>query len=165
MDCYVRIHTHHCQELMKSVGSHGSLPLLFMMEVTMVGYLVSDSHKVLWLITAIHDEDDVGLILSEWLSQSFLTALIVTYLQSVCFGDFSATLINVCLPLVEWFVLRDPYVPMGCVGDVVFSEPWNHALCWGFSMKYWSIGYSGLQWWYWMCHCCLRLRSIGSHDP
>jgi hypothetical protein len=36
----------HCWELMKSVGSHCSLSLLFMMKV-MVWHFVSNSHKVM----------------------------------------------------------------------------------------------------------------------
>ncbi len=35
-----------CQEVMKLVDSHGSSLLLFMMKV-MVGYFVSDTHKVI----------------------------------------------------------------------------------------------------------------------
>jgi len=54
----------HCWELMNSVGSHGSLSLLFMMKV-MVCHFVSDSHEV-------------------------MTALIVV-LPNCCCGDFSAT--------------------------------------------------------------------------
>jgi hypothetical protein len=43
-DHYILIYT-HCWELMKSVGTNGSLSLLFMMKV-MVWHFVSNSHKV-----------------------------------------------------------------------------------------------------------------------
>jgi hypothetical protein len=39
----------HCWELMNSVGSHGSLSLLFVMKVMMVCHFVSDSHEVMML--------------------------------------------------------------------------------------------------------------------
>jgi hypothetical protein len=44
-DHYILIYT-HCWELMNSVGSHGSLSLLFVMKV-MVCHFVSDSHEVI----------------------------------------------------------------------------------------------------------------------
>jgi hypothetical protein len=44
-DYYMLIYT-HCWELMNSVGSHGSLSLLFVMKV-MVCHFVSDSHEVM----------------------------------------------------------------------------------------------------------------------
>jgi hypothetical protein len=47
-DYYMLIYT-HCWELMNSVGSHGSLSLLFVMKVMMVCYFVSDSHEVMML--------------------------------------------------------------------------------------------------------------------
>jgi len=43
-DYYILIYT-HCHELMKAVGSHGSLLLLFVMKV-MVWHFMRDSHKV-----------------------------------------------------------------------------------------------------------------------
>jgi hypothetical protein len=45
-DYYMLIYT-HCWELMNSVGSHGSLSLLFMMKVMMVCHFVSDSREVM----------------------------------------------------------------------------------------------------------------------
>jgi hypothetical protein len=43
---YILIYT-HCQEMMKSVGSHGPLSQLFMTKVMMVWDLVGDSYKVM----------------------------------------------------------------------------------------------------------------------
>ncbi len=42
----------HCWELMNSVGSHGSLSLLFVMKV-MVCYFVSDSHEVMTALIVV----------------------------------------------------------------------------------------------------------------
>jgi uncharacterized membrane protein YkvI len=42
----------HCWELMNSVGSHGSLSLLFMMKV-MVCHFVSDSHEVMTALIVV----------------------------------------------------------------------------------------------------------------
>jgi hypothetical protein len=42
----------HCQKLMKSVESHGSSSLLFMMKV-MVSHVVSDAHEVMTGIALI----------------------------------------------------------------------------------------------------------------
>jgi uncharacterized membrane protein YkvI len=42
----------HCWELMNSVGSHGSLSLLFVMKV-MVCHFVSDSHEVMTALTVV----------------------------------------------------------------------------------------------------------------
>ncbi len=54
----------HCWELMKSVDTNGSLPLLFVMKV-MIWHFVSDHYKV-------------------------MTTLIVMLASNSCFGDFSA---------------------------------------------------------------------------
>jgi hypothetical protein len=52
-DYYMLIYT-HCWELMNSVGSHGSLSLLFVMKV-MVCHFVRDSHEVMTaLIVVLH---------------------------------------------------------------------------------------------------------------
>ncbi len=48
VDCHILVYT-HCPELMKSVKSHGSLSLLFMMKL-MVWHFVSDSHKVMTIL-------------------------------------------------------------------------------------------------------------------
>jgi hypothetical protein len=45
-DYYMLIYT-HCWELMNSVGSHGSLSLLFVMKVMMVCHFVNNSHEVM----------------------------------------------------------------------------------------------------------------------
>jgi hypothetical protein len=50
-DYYMLIYT-HCWELMNSVGSHGSLSLLFMMKV-MVCHFVSDSHEVMTALIVV----------------------------------------------------------------------------------------------------------------
>ncbi len=42
----------HCRELMNSVGSHGSLSLLFVMKV-MVCHFVSDSHEVMTALIVV----------------------------------------------------------------------------------------------------------------
>jgi hypothetical protein len=42
----------HCWELMNSVGSHGSLSLLFVMKV-MVCHFVSDSHKIMTTLIVV----------------------------------------------------------------------------------------------------------------
>ncbi len=62
-DYQILIYSYH-QEMMKSMGSHGSLSLQFMMEV-MVWHFVSECHKV-------------------------LNTLIVTLPLKSCSGDFSA---------------------------------------------------------------------------
>jgi hypothetical protein len=62
-DYYLLIYT-HCQELMKSAGSHGSVSLLFVMKV-MVWNFVGNSHKV-------------------------MTATSVMLPSNCCWGDFSA---------------------------------------------------------------------------
>jgi len=49
-DYYRLLHT-HCQQLLKSVGSHGSLSLLFVMKVK-VWHFVSKSHKVMTTLIA-----------------------------------------------------------------------------------------------------------------
>jgi hypothetical protein len=64
-----------CQELMKSVGSHGSLSLPYTVKVT-VWLFVSNSHEV-------------------------MTALIVT-LPSNCFRDFSSAIfIDISMPVLR----------------------------------------------------------------
>jgi hypothetical protein len=50
-DYYMLIYT-HCWELMNSVGSHGSLSLLFVMKV-MVCHFVSDSHEVMTALIVV----------------------------------------------------------------------------------------------------------------
>jgi hypothetical protein len=50
-DYYMLIYT-HCWEVMNSVGSHGSLLLLFVMKV-MVCHFVSDSHKVMTALIVV----------------------------------------------------------------------------------------------------------------
>ncbi len=42
----------HCWKLMNSVGSHGSLSLLFMMKV-MICHFVSDSHEVMTALIVV----------------------------------------------------------------------------------------------------------------
>ncbi len=67
-DYQIFIYSYH-QEMMKSMGSHGSLSLQFMMKV-MVWHFVSECHK-------------------------FLTTLIVPLPVKSCSGDFSANLTDV----------------------------------------------------------------------
>jgi hypothetical protein len=50
-DYYMLIYT-HCWELMNSVGSHGSLSLLFVMKVT-VCHFVNDSHEVMTALIVV----------------------------------------------------------------------------------------------------------------
>jgi hypothetical protein len=50
-DYYMLIYT-HCWELMNSVGSHGSLSLLFVVKV-MVCHFVSDSHEVMTALIVV----------------------------------------------------------------------------------------------------------------
>ncbi len=50
-DYYMLIYT-HCWELMNSVGSHGSLSLLFVMKV-MVCHFVSNSHEVMTALIVV----------------------------------------------------------------------------------------------------------------
>jgi hypothetical protein len=50
-DYYMLIYT-HCWELMNSMGSHGSLSLLFVMKV-MVCYFVSNSHEVMTALIVV----------------------------------------------------------------------------------------------------------------
>jgi hypothetical protein len=50
-DYYMLIYT-HCWEVMNSVGSHGSLLLLFVMKV-MVCHFVSDSHEVMTALIVV----------------------------------------------------------------------------------------------------------------
>jgi len=43
----------HCWKLMNSVGSHGSLSLLFVMKVMMVCHFVSNSHEVMTALIVV----------------------------------------------------------------------------------------------------------------
>jgi hypothetical protein len=52
----------HCWELIRSVGSHGSLSMVFVMKV-MVWHCVSDSHKVVTALFSCYISSVVGIFL------------------------------------------------------------------------------------------------------
>jgi hypothetical protein len=73
---YILIYT-HCQEMMKSVGSHGPLSQLFMTKVMMVLDFVGDSYKV-------------------------MTTLIVMLSSKCCHRDFST--VSIDMQLQVWWL-------------------------------------------------------------
>jgi hypothetical protein len=73
-DYYMLIYT-PCQELMNSVGSHGSLSLPFVMKV-MVWNFVSDSHEVMTTLIVVLPTI-VVVDISLQLHQAFNTAFFV----------------------------------------------------------------------------------------
>jgi hypothetical protein len=79
-DYYMLIYT-HCWELMNSVGSHGSLSLLFVMKV-MVCHFVSDSHEVMTALIVMLPII-VVVEISLQTSSSFVSAVVVRFANSL----------------------------------------------------------------------------------
>jgi hypothetical protein len=97
-DYYMLIYT-HCWELMNSVGSHGSLSLLFVMKV-MVCHFVSDSHEVMTALIVMLSII-VVVEISLQLHQAFSPSLFFPLVDRCVFGSGISISLSACDPSIQ----------------------------------------------------------------